>query len=204
MSTIITQKKSGLQNRIKLHVLSLLLLGSGYPASAQTTAFTYQGHLTTNGSSANGNYDIQATLQDAGSNTVGGPLVVATAVTNGLFTISLDFGAGQFTGADRWLQLAVRTNGAASFTNIFPRQKLTSAPYAIRAGSVSSFTNTVADSQLSTNVARLNANNSFTGTNSLNGADLRLRAFSDANDGLGWYGGSKAFASFVPDGPVLF
>ena len=127
-----------------------------------------------------------------------------TGVQTCALPISLDFGAGQFTGADRWLQLAVRTNGAASFTNIFPRQKLTSAPYAIRAGSVSSFTNTVADSQLSTNVARLNANNSFTGTNSLNGADLRLRAFSDANDGLGWYGGSKAFASFVPDGPVLF
>src|SRR5215831_16387939 len=160
----------------------MLLIGSGFVASAQTTVFTYQGHLATNGTSANGNYDIQATLQDAGSNTVGGPLVVMAAVSNGLFTIALDFGAGQLTGADRWLQLAVRTNGGGAFTTIFPRQKLTSAPYAIRAASASSFTNSVADAQLSTNVARLNANNSFTGSNSLNSVDLRLRAFSDAND----------------------
>jgi hypothetical protein len=187
-----------------LTVSVLLLIGSGLAASAQTTAFTYQGRLEASGSPANGNYDIQVTLQDTGSNTVGGPLVVATAVSNGLFTIALDFGAGQLTGADRWLQLAVRTNGASSFTNVFPRQKLTSAPYAIRAASASSFTNTVADSQLSANVARLNANNSFTGTNSLNNVDLRLRAFSDTNNGLGYYGNGRNFGGFGSDGPVLY
>jgi hypothetical protein len=181
-----------------------LLFSSVLTASAQTTAFTYQGQLTTNGSAANGNYDLQVSLQDASSNILSGPVVVPASVSNGLFTISLDFGSAQLTGADRWLQLAVRTNGGGAFTAMFPRQRLTSTPYAIRAGNATSFTNAVADTQLSANVAKLNANNSFIGTNSLNNVDLRLRTSSDAADGLGYYGGSKTFGGLGPDGPVLY
>jgi hypothetical protein len=204
MKKIITNTKAALLYKIELHLLSLVLLGSASAASAQTTAFTYQGALMTSGAPANGNYDFQVSLQDASSNVLGGPLVVQGTVSNGLFTIVLDFGSGQLSGANRWLQLAVRTNGSGAFVPIVPRQQLTSAPYAIRAASASNFTNSIPDSQLSTNVARLNANNSFTGTNSLNSIDLRLRAFSDTTHGLGWYGGSKTFGGFAPDGPVLY
>jgi hypothetical protein len=204
MTTIFKQTKSDLLNKIDLLLLILGLLISVSTASAQTTAFTYQGQLLTNGAAASGNYDFQVSLQDASSNVLGGPLTVPATVSNGLFTIALDFGSSQLTGANRWLQLAVRTNGGSAFAPMFPRQQLTSAPYAIRAGSASSFTNVVSDSQLSTNVARLNANNSFTGTNSLNSIDLRLRALTDTTHGLGWYGGSKTFAGFAPDGPVLY
>ncbi len=190
---------------IRSTALGLLLTTAGVQLiQAQTTAFTYQGQLSASGNPANGNYDLQVSLQDTASNTVAGPVIVPAAVSNGLFTISLDFGSAQLTGADRWLQLAVRTNGGGAFTPIIPRQRLTSAPYAIRAASASSFTNTVADSQLSGNVARLNANNSFTGTNSLNNVDLRLRASSDAANGLGYYGNGKNFGGFGPDGPVLY
>src|SRR6185436_109674 len=198
------QTKPGLLNVLQLSLLCALLTGGGLGAWGQTTTFTYQGHLTANGSSANGSYEFQVSLQDAGSNIVGGPLTVPAAISNGLFTIALDFGAGQLAGSNRWLQLAVRTNGGGAFTPMTPRQQVTSAPYAIRAASASSFTNSVSDSQLSANVARLNANNSFTGSNSLNSVDLRLRTGSDGSHGLGWYGGGKAFAGFAPDGPVLF
>jgi hypothetical protein len=71
----------------------------------------------------------------AGGGNAGGSLTnAATPVTNGLFTVSLDFGAGVFTGADRWLEIGVRTNGAAIFTTLDSRQPLTPTPYAIYAG----------------------------------------------------------------------
>jgi hypothetical protein len=60
-------------------------------------------------------------------------------VTNGLFTVTLDFGAGVFDGSDRWLDIAVRPGASASdFTSLVPRQPVTSAPYAVRAGSAGS------------------------------------------------------------------
>ena len=37
------------------------------------------------------------------------------AVTNGLFTTTLNFGPGIFSGANYWLQIAVRTNGNGAF-----------------------------------------------------------------------------------------
>src|SRR5438045_945584 len=59
------------------------------------------------------------------------------SVSNGLFTVKLDFGAGAFNGNARWLELAVRTNGVASFTPLSPRQNLTPTAYAIAAGNLS-------------------------------------------------------------------
>ena len=55
-------------------------------------------------------------------------------VSNGLFTVSLDFGAGVFTGPDRWLEIGVCANGAGVFALLSPRQKLTATPYAVTAG----------------------------------------------------------------------
>ncbi|MGD0746019.1 MAG: hypothetical protein ABSA45_12775, partial [Verrucomicrobiota bacterium] len=64
---------------------------------AQTTAFSFQGRLNDHGSPANGIYDLQFTVCDAltNGNVVGGPLTnSATAVSNGLFFVTLDFGSG--------------------------------------------------------------------------------------------------------------
>jgi len=55
-------------------------------------------------------------------------------VTNGLFTVSLDWGSSVFTGARRWLQIDVRTNNASfPFAALDPRVELTPTPYAIYA-----------------------------------------------------------------------
>ena len=109
-----------------------------------TNAFTYQGRLMDSGLPANGGFDFRAQLYNhaaAGEpgDTQSGPTLTLTNVTvsNGLFTVTLDPGAGVFTGAERWLEVAVRTNGALSFTALQPRQKLTSAPYAITARQLS-------------------------------------------------------------------
>src|SRR5689334_14486342 len=99
-------------------VCALLLVGpAARESSAQSTAFTYQGRLNDGAGPANGSYDLTFALFDAGSagNQVGSVLTnAATGVSNGLFTVSLDFG-NQFPGADRWLEIGVVTNGGGSF-----------------------------------------------------------------------------------------
>jgi hypothetical protein len=103
------------------------------------TAFTYQGRLVDNGSPANGNYDLRFTLYDAlsGGSTIGVPIANApTAVSNGLFTVTLDFGGGIFIGEARWLEMGVRTNDSVlAYTLLTPRQELTPTPYALYAPS---------------------------------------------------------------------
>ncbi|MCS7089218.1 MAG: hypothetical protein NZM03_00620, partial [Limisphaera sp.] len=101
---------------------------------AQGTAFTYQGRLDAGGAPYTGLAEMQFSLWNAASGGIqlGSTLTVSpVGVTNGLFTVSLDFG-DQFPGAARWLQIALRTN-LLSFVTLSPRQPLTSAPYAIRA-----------------------------------------------------------------------
>ena len=109
-------------------------------ALAQDTAFTYQGRLNVNGVPANGSYEFSYWLfaVRSGGSAIAGPLANAPiGVTNGLFTVTLDFG-NVFPGADRWLQIAVRTNGGGPFSILSPRQRLTSAPYAIQAANATS------------------------------------------------------------------
>jgi hypothetical protein len=104
-------------------------------APAQTTAFTYQGQLTEAGTGANGNYDLQCALFDiaAGGTQIGATQTVPTVpVSNGLFTVQLDFGVNAFPGANRFLEIGVRPVGGGSFTTLAPRQQISSTPYAIR------------------------------------------------------------------------
>jgi len=63
-------------------------------------------------------------------------------VSDGYFTVQLDFGSGVFTGDARWLEIAVDCGSGA--TALGPRQELTAAPYALglRPGAVISGTNT--------------------------------------------------------------
>jgi hypothetical protein len=107
-------------------------------AFAQGTAFTYQGRLDIAGTPANGTNDLTFTLYDAASAgaTVGTSNTVNDLViTNGLFTVTLDFGAGVFNGAARWLQIAARPGvSTGAYTNLAPRQPITPTPYAIYAG----------------------------------------------------------------------
>jgi hypothetical protein len=98
----------------------LALFCSASIVRAQGTAFTYQGRLDDGGSPASGLYDLSFSLYDAPSEGIqqGNPLIqFATAISNGLFTVVLDFGP-QFPGAGRWLELGVRTNGGEAFTTL--------------------------------------------------------------------------------------
>src|SRR6476659_11006347 len=114
----------------------MLLVGlSGGAAWGQSSGFTYQGRLTDGGIPANGNYDLQFALFDAadGNNQIGQTKTVSSvAVSGGVFTVTLDFGASAFSGANRFLEISARPSGAAGFTLLTPRQPITATPYALR------------------------------------------------------------------------
>jgi hypothetical protein len=98
-----------------------------------TDAFTYQGRLESANLPATGIYDLKFTVHsaDLGGNIVAGPLTYSgVSVSNGLFTVVLNFGSGVFTGPERWLGIEARTNGAALYTRLTPRQPITPTPYA--------------------------------------------------------------------------
>lgn len=120
-------------------LLGALAAGAGMAAAAISaadlgTTFNYQGRLGHGGGAANGLYDFTFGLFDApaGPNQVGATVAAAgVGVTNGLFTVPLDFGSGAVGGTAYWLEMAVRTNGAGGFTTLTPRQRLLPVPQAI-------------------------------------------------------------------------
>jgi trimeric autotransporter adhesin len=121
---------------IRNALVALALFGSLLQAAAQGTAFTYQGQLQNNGSLASGTYNLQFSLYTAnsGGSLVAGPVTNnSVLITNGLFTVTMDFGSSVWNGATNWLQIGVETNGVSGFTPLTPRQQLTPAPYAIYA-----------------------------------------------------------------------
>ena len=158
---------------IALALLALSTLNSQLStAHAQGTAFSYQGRLVSGGAPAGGSDDLTFTLYDSdqpGGNLIAGPLTnSATAVSNGLFTTTIDFGAGVFTGTNYWLEIAVETNGGSGFTTLAPRQELTPVPYAIFANTASNVLGTVPPAGLSGNYDSAltldNPGNSISGT----------------------------------------
>jgi hypothetical protein len=136
-------------------LLSIVALQPG-GAKAQCTAFTYQGRLADGGSAATGTYDMRFTIYDAvsGGSMAGDPVTNAsTGVSNGLFTVALNFGMGVFTGPARWLEIEVRTNGSVgAYSTLAPRQELTAAPYALQANTASNLLGTLSVGQLSGSV----------------------------------------------------
>ena len=112
---------------------------------SQSSSFTYQGRLNDGGTPANGNYDLEFRLFDveSGGSALATQQRLNVAVSAGIFTSTLDFGAS-FTGGQRFLEIGVRAPGGSSFTTLNPRQAITSTPYAIRslnAGAADTATN---------------------------------------------------------------
>ena len=129
-------------------VCALAVMGAfAAAASPLGTAFTYQGRLTDDGTPANGSYDFWFKLYDADSGGVQvGPTTVLNAqpVSNGLFTVALDFGGNAFTGGDRWLDIYVHNSTNDPWDGwawLSPRQPLTAAPYALYASQAASAAN---------------------------------------------------------------
>ena len=115
-------------------LIAVVFLGGQISLRAQTASFTYQGKLTDNSLAANGTYQMQFGLFDAasGGSQIGATQANSVTVTNGVFTVSLGFGATAFDGTDRFLQISVFSTSANAFVALTPRQQITSTPYAIK------------------------------------------------------------------------
>jgi hypothetical protein len=153
-----------------LATLALLIFFQSSAAHAQGTAFSYQGQLSASGTPANGGYDMSFTLYT--TNVTGVPIAgpvtnTAVAVSNGLFSTTIDFG-NVYSGQSNWLEIAVSTNGANAFTTLAPRQQLDPVPYAITAANLSGMvSSTQLPSSVITNGASgINVSGTFTGNGS--------------------------------------
>src|SRR5437667_8630800 len=103
----------------KIIVSVLATLVSSTIGLGQTTAFNYQGHLTDNGSPANGSFQMQFKLFDslAGGTQIGATLAdLPVTAAQGIFSARLDFGSSALSGANRWLEIAVRHNAGEGYT----------------------------------------------------------------------------------------
>jgi hypothetical protein len=158
-----------MKRTLQIIVAASLLLALNHLSStgrAQGAAFTYQGQLQNNGSPASGTYNLTFSLftNNTSGSAVAGPVTTnGVAITNGLFTVLINFGSSPFTGQTSWLQIGVESNGVGSFTPLSPRQQLTPVPYAIFANTSSNLSGTVSAAQLSGTVGNNQlANNSIT------------------------------------------
>lgn len=115
-----------------------LLICSTAVAQPLSTEFTYQGELKDGASLASGPHDFRFRLYDAvaGGSQQGTTLCANdVTVTNGRFSILLDFGA-QFAGQKRFLEIEARTDtgldcsSSGGFVLLSPRQELTPTPNA--------------------------------------------------------------------------
>lgn len=119
--------------------IGLLLAALTATAAPLGTAFTYQGRLTDGGQPANDSYEFEFYLFDAetGGTNLGIVTKEEVQVTDGVFTVDLDYGAGAFDGNARWLEIYVRKdNDGQPGAVLTPRQALTAAPYALMAKDV--------------------------------------------------------------------
>jgi hypothetical protein len=178
--------------------ISLLAMVSSLLAATPIgTAFNYQGRLGDGVNPANGSYDFKFSLHDdlTGGSQIGNSVTnAATGVTNGLFTVALDFGSGAFNGSARWLLVEVRTNGGGAFTPLSPRQPILVAPYAwhaAQAGTAATLSGQLPGASLygtySQAITLNNAANQFSGNGSgltsLNAAALTSGTLPEARLG---------------------
>ncbi len=115
---------------------------SAWGAGPLGTGFTYQAQVKLNGGLVNNTCDCQFSLwDDQNGGTQIGPTLTydgfggnpaPVMISDGVFTVELDFGAGAFQGDERWLQIDIGCPAGGGLVMLSPRQLLTATPYAIR------------------------------------------------------------------------
>jgi len=95
--------------------------------------FSYQGELRLSGAPVDGDHDFRFRLYvDESSGTAIGPTLALdnVPVSDGVFSVFLDFGAAPLASQPRFLEIDVRTSGIGAFQTLVPRTRLATTPYA--------------------------------------------------------------------------
>jgi hypothetical protein len=170
------------------------------------TAFTYQGQLRDTGTNANGTYTLIFSIYNAatGGSQIGGNLTNSLTLSNGFFTVNLDFGTGIFTGSARWLDINVDGQ------ELSPRVQVLATPYALFAASAATVTNgAITSVQLA--ASSINATNIAAGqvVKSINGLTDLVSLSAGANISLttngqtltisGTGSGGSSVSNYIPN-----
>lgn len=102
-------------------------------AQGVTTEFTYQGRLSDASGPVTDTCDFKFTLYFPLVGPVGEIERAGVEVSEGLFTVQLDFGSDAFNGELRSLEIRVKCTGDADYATLSPHQPLTATPYALYA-----------------------------------------------------------------------
>lgn len=177
-------------NQIYRRIFILLsVLFSVSVVFGQTPEFTYQGKLTDTGGSA-ANYDFEFRLCATLAADCTTPLATFSqpnvpVSSGGIFTTKINFGSTPFDGSDRFLEITVRRAGETNYTTLAPRQKMTSAPYAIqtlKANDALQLGGTAANQYVLTSDPRLSATNYVqNGTTAQTGVNFNVGGTGTAN-----------------------
>jgi len=124
---------------VRICLLFSILMLLALPAFSQIgTTFTYQGRLYDSGLPASGSYQLRITpfTEAEGGSALAAPVTTEVlTVTEGVFTVQLDFGPAVFLDGPVWLEIEV-DSPTTDFVLLTPRQPVTPTPFAISASSV--------------------------------------------------------------------
>jgi hypothetical protein len=145
------RRKSMTRFSVFILIVSAVVFMSAGSSSAQGTAFTYQGRLTNGGLAATGVYAMRFDLFAAltGGEPFATHSIPAAQVTNGIFTVELDFGERPFDGRTWYLE--VKIDG----TVLSPRRQILNTPYSIRSADSAKLGGVAATDYVLTGDARL-------------------------------------------------
>lgn len=111
---------------------AIALLISAFAQAGVSAPFSYQGALTDGGLPANGNYDFRFQVFNA-QNGGGGSLmefVDDVTVSDGVFSVELDFNNTFDIASDLFMEVSVRPAGSGSYVLLAPRQPMQGTPRA--------------------------------------------------------------------------
>lgn len=111
---------------MKLLCAAALVLGPAVSASASPTTFNYQGQLSGAAEHASGRYDLKLCLATGSKS--GCQEFAAVPVSDGEFSVKLDFGPDSFEKSDHAISIAYRAAGSTAPYTLSDTQSFVSMP----------------------------------------------------------------------------